>query len=190
MRAMSWWDHETDSIWSQPWGLAIHGPLEGTRLKMIPASIIPWEAWLAEHPDTMVLQVGQPGAYYGTMPRADQVIGIALGEFAKGYTFSTVSKPGLVNDSIGPFPVVVVADAETKATYVYLRTVGGRELEFALRDGRIVDRETGSTWDIAIGLAVDGPLKGKLLKQIPYMTAYDWAWLDFYPHSDLYTENS
>ena len=37
MRAMTWWDHKTESIWSQPWGMAIDGPLEGTRLKLIPA---------------------------------------------------------------------------------------------------------------------------------------------------------
>ncbi len=29
MRAMTWWDHETNSIWSQPWGMSIAGELEG-----------------------------------------------------------------------------------------------------------------------------------------------------------------
>ena len=52
MNAMTWWDHDTESVWSQPWGSAIRGPLEGTALTLIPASIVPWPTWLDEHPDT------------------------------------------------------------------------------------------------------------------------------------------
>ena len=55
MRAMTWWDHKTESIWSQPLGTALEGPLEGTELTLIPASIIPWETWLDTHPETTVV---------------------------------------------------------------------------------------------------------------------------------------
>ena len=61
MRAMTWWDHETDSIWSQPWGRAIVGQLEGTRLDQIPAAIMRWSVWLADQPDT--LNQSQGGNY-------------------------------------------------------------------------------------------------------------------------------
>ena len=44
MRAMTWWDQETRSIWSQPWGKAIEGPLKGTLLEMVPAGMMPWKA--------------------------------------------------------------------------------------------------------------------------------------------------
>jgi hypothetical protein len=40
--AMTWWDHQTQSVWSQVWGQAIAGPLKGTTLELIPASIVPW----------------------------------------------------------------------------------------------------------------------------------------------------
>ena len=36
--------------------MALGGPLEGTRLRLIPAAIIPWEAWLEGHPNTLVLE--------------------------------------------------------------------------------------------------------------------------------------
>ena len=41
MNAMTWFDHETNSIWSQPWGMAISGPLKGTRLDVFPFSLHP-----------------------------------------------------------------------------------------------------------------------------------------------------
>tara|TARA_B100000315_G_scaffold76091_1_gene69659 strand:+ start:4605 stop:5174 length:570 start_codon:yes stop_codon:yes gene_type:complete len=185
---MTWWDHETESIWSQPWGTAIAGDLEGTRLKLIPAGIVPWAAWVEEHPGTLVLNLEGYGQF-GPPREPFQpgfVIGIALGEDAKAYPFQPASEEGVVNDWIGPFPVVVVADAESKAVHAFLRRAGDRELEFELREGALVDRQTSSTWDLGRGIAVDGSLRGEVLQRVPYITAYERAWEDFYPHSEFY----
>ena len=172
MRAMTWFDHETESIWSQPWGMAIAGPLEGTRLLQIPARIIPWNAWVTEHPDTQVLKtqsgLSRPRRQYFT---SSYVIGIALGENAKAYPFTPVSKQGVINDFIGPFPVLVFADQETKAVHSYLRKVNDQVLEFELREDILVDIQTGSTWNVARGIAVDGPLRGEVLRTVPYITS-------------------
>ena len=65
-----------------------------------------------------------------------------------------------------------MADSGTRAVHAYLREAGGKELDFAILDGNLVDRQTGSTWNAAKGFAVDGPLQGTLLKQLPYITAY------------------
>ena len=190
MRAMTWWDHETRSIWSQPWGRAIEGPLKGTRLEMIPARIMPWKAWLEDYPRTLLLDTSTwvfqaPGALFNDKT----IIGVTLGEFAKAYPLGPAGRAGVINDWVGPFPVVVFADEVSKAVYVYSRQLGDRELEFSLSDGRPVDRQTGSTWDIVRGIALDGPLRGEVLRQVPYMSAYRWAWEDFYPHSKFYGES-
>ena len=187
MRAMTWWDHETKSIWSQPLGAALAGPLEGTRLNLIPANIMPWSTWLAEHPDTQVL-LADGGGFLGAREsfNPNYVIGITLGDYAKSYPFGPASRQGVINDWLGPFPVLVLANADTKAVHTYLRRVGDEELEFELREGLLADRQTGSNWDIARGIAVDGPLRGTVLQQVPYMTAFDWAWEDFYPYSKIY----
>lgn len=43
------------------------------------------------------------------------------------------------------------------------------------------------TFLIAGGLAaVEGPFRGELLQEVPYSTAYDWAWVDFYPDTEIY----
>ena len=183
MRAMTWWDHETESVWSQPWGMAIGGPLEGTRLSLIPAGVVPWAARQAEHPETLVLDLPD---YGGKRFSSDFVIGIALGESAKAYPFEIASEEVVVNDKIGDFPVVVLVDAETKAIHSFLRTTQDRDLEFTLKDGKLVDLQTGSSWDANRGIAIDGPLQGEVLQQVPYITSFDWAWEDFYPHTEFF----
>ena len=112
MRAMTWWDHKAGSVWSQPWGMAIDGPLKGTQLDLIPAGVVPWATWLAEHPDTLALVV--PGGRYIKRSFHDRfVVGIALAEYAKAYPFKSASEEGLINDRIGPFPVVVTLPPKT-----------------------------------------------------------------------------
>lgn len=185
MRAMTWFDHKTKSVWSQPLGLSIAGKLEGTRLLQIPARIIPYGTWLTDHPDTQVLKTKR--AYSGQHFTSGHVIGIALGEDAKAYPFTPASKEGVINDLIGSFPVLVFADPESKAVHTYLRNVDEQVLEFELQEGVLVDIQTGSTWNVARGIATDGPLRGEVLRNIPYISSFDWAWEDFYPHSEFYS---
>lgn len=186
MNAMTWWDHETESIWSQPVGQAIAGPLEGTVLSQIPSSVLPWSTWLAEHPDTLALKLGQ-GFFGGReVPRDDFVVGVALGEYAKAYPFPIVAREQVINDAIGPYPVVVHGDPQTRAVHVFFRHAGNQELTFRGQDGVLVDRETGTRWHPVTGLGLQGPLKGAFLEPVPSSSAFDWAWLDFYPESEFY----
>ena len=88
------------------------------------------------------------------------VIGTVLGEHVKGYRFTAVTRERVINDSIGEFPVVVLADAETRNVHLYICNTGNEALTFELRDGKLVDRGTGTVWDPERGLALEGPLKG------------------------------
>lgn len=187
MNAMTWWDHETGSIWSQPVGQAIDGPLEGTVLSQIPSGVVPWSTWLAEHPGTLALEVERGFLGSGRQAPSDNfVIGVALGEHARAYPFPVAAREGVVNDRLGPFPLLVQVEGESRAIHVYFRQAGEQELTFEAAGDRLRDRETGSLWHPATGLALEGPLKGELLEPVPYSSAFDWAWLDFYPESDLY----
>lgn len=47
------------------------------------------------------------------------------------------------------------------------------------------DKETGSTWNIK-GEAIDGPLKGKALEQVPAHNAMWFAWLAFWGNTEVY----
>ncbi len=52
-------DKETDSYWAIMTGDALAGEYKGTRLEELPyGSKTTWKDWRAEHPDTLVLSVG------------------------------------------------------------------------------------------------------------------------------------
>ena len=53
--AMTWWDHSTGSIWSQPLGEAIAGPRKGQTVDLLPSEFTTWSAWRDEHPGTLAL---------------------------------------------------------------------------------------------------------------------------------------
>ena len=197
MNAMVWWDHQTDSVWSQPWGAAIGGPLKGTGLKLLPASIVPWGTWLAEQPETTLVTNDLQARSRGGTPRDNFVIGVSLGDSGTGYRYESAAERRVTNDRIGGNPIVVFADPDDRNIKVYLRRIdtsglGGSapsELTFEAGDsGRIVDVESGSQWDMVRGVAVGGPFKGVRLQPVPYVTFFDWAWLDFFPQATIFGE--
>ena len=58
--------------------------------------------------------------------------------------------------------------------------VDGRELKFRERGGKVVDKETGSEWNL-LGEAVSGSLKGSRLEPLDHGVFYAFAWLAFRP---------
>jgi hypothetical protein len=189
MRAMTWWDHETGSVWSQVWGQAIAGPLKGTTLNLIPASIVPWGTWKSEHPDTLAMITDKSGRFSRTeQPRDSWVIGIVIDADSKAFPYKRLAQERIVNDFVGSFPVAVYVDPETRNVHAYLRQIDDQLLTLQLDDSgeHMIDQETGTIWNIERGLAEDGPLAGESLLLVPYISSFDWAWFDFHPESELY----
>ncbi len=187
--AMTWFDHETESVWSQVWGQSIAGPLKGTTLDLIPAAIVPWETWKTEHPNTVALINDKTGLFSRKeRPRDGWVIGITIGEHQKAFYYKALTEVGVLNDFVGPYPVALYADAETRNVRAYLREVDDQVLTLALsEDGKqLIDDETGTKWSIAQGIGQSGEFEGKNLLLIPYLSSFDWAWLDFHPDSEFY----
>ena len=184
MNAMTWYDHETGSIWSQPWGRAIIGSYKGVELFLLPSQITTWGNWRSEHPNTlaMINDAGRFGALQGFDP--DFVIGLLIAGDSKAFYYRDVAQAGVVNDQLGDIPVFVWAGDNN--FHAYIRRVGDQILTFELDVDTLVDVETGSTWDLTRGLATSGPLKGENLQPVPSSSSYDWAWLDFYPETEFY----
>lgn len=185
MRAMTWWDHETGSIWSQPIGTALIGPLRGIRLKLLPSALVPWGTWRAEHPATLVLHE-EGFAFFRERPSDNFVIGIVLGEHARAYHFRDAARARVINDWVGPFPVLITADPVSRRVQTLLRQVRDRVLTFVLERDLLKDTQTGSTWDPVRGTSTSGPLRGLVLRLVPHNSSFDWAWRDFYPHTTFY----
>jgi hypothetical protein len=68
------YDRQTESSWSQLYGAAVDGALEGARLSFFPSVLSEWSAWLAGQPDSRVLSKPLTCAQfncgtYGSNPR-------------------------------------------------------------------------------------------------------------------------
>ena len=135
------------------------------------------------------------------LPAMERVLNVTVGSGHVLYPFSVLAAVPVVNDVANGVPVVVMsregtlsvldrtAIADSRAVLsatAFGRTVGGRVLEFEQReDGRIVDRETGSTWNL-LGTAVAGALAGTRLPAVESGVHFAFAWLAFNPDSRIY----
>jgi hypothetical protein len=183
--AMTWWDHTTNSIWSQPTGEALSGPLEATRLEPLPFQLTTWENWLAAHPETLVMSNDADRiSPFRQQFKDDFLIGVTIGDLARGYPYPLAAEERLIEDRLGEFPILIWAAEEDYR--VFLRQVDDQVLDFEWQEGMLVDEQTGSRWDPRLGLAKEGPYKGQTLQQIPSLTIYQSSWDDFYPGGEIY----
>ncbi len=134
------------------------------------------------------------------LPAMERVINVTVNGKTKLYPFSIFVDNPIINDRVNGLAVAVFsrqgtlsvldqqAIARSRAVAsatAYERTVNGRVLTFELRDGKIVDRETGSQWDL-FGNAVGGKLKGQRLKSTESAQHFAFAWLAFNAESEIY----
>jgi hypothetical protein len=165
--------------------------------------LVPWQSWVDRHPSTQVLIDERANLVYNGRTSIDRfVIGVSLGESATGFYFASSANARVVNEKVGDFPVVVFANNESRVIHVFLRSPqrglnGPQDLPDRLTfelvplaespEKRVTrDVETGSLWDIEIGVASDGPFKGTLLQRAPFVSAYYWAWEIFNPHTPFW----
>ncbi len=110
------YDHQTESLWSQIERRAIAGKFVGSELTQLPLEHTSWSAWRAKHPDTRVLSENQgfkrnyrhdPYTGYETSSQVffktlrdapsdyhskERVLGLTIGAAAKAYPFSELRK--------------------------------------------------------------------------------------------------
>ena len=211
MNSLVMYDHQTDTLWSQFLSRGVKGPLSGVELEIVPAMQTTWDVWRSLHPDTRLLD--KQGRYFsdeyegyyesgiagtlgesnpdGRLSRKDLALGLALGESAKAYAFRA-SGERVINDTFAGRNVVAVFDPPSETGAVFDRMVDNRTLSFQpLPAGdsglaMMKDRETGTTWGLLTGQAIDGPLAGRTLERLPSHYAYWFAWSDFHPGAELY----
>ncbi len=135
------------------------------------------------------------------LPAMERVLGVAVAGKTRIYPFAALAGMPVINDEVGGEPITVLSqegllsalDAEVirdsrrvPAAAAYSRKLRERVLSFERRDGRILDRETGSEWNI-FGRAVAGPLIGARLKPADSGVHFAFAWLAFHPASEIYS---
>ncbi len=114
--AMTWFDHATGSVWSQPFGEAIAGPLVGRSLELMPSQLTTWGQWLDANPESRVLVSDIPSTpYSGRRPGEDHVAGVVVGDQAVAWPYLSVLNAGSLAAEIGGTDLVITVDTETGA---------------------------------------------------------------------------
>lgn len=179
--AMTWWDHGTGTVWSQPLGEAIVGPRRGDKLELMASQLSSWATWKQEHPHTLALDA--PGGE-SRFRLATMTVVVDFGEEVGVYPIGELAQRGPANDVIAGVPIAVVLDpAAWDRWRVFHRVLGDQTLTLEVTGNRLLDKETGTTWDAASGRGLEGPLQGEILDILPGFTSFESDARTFWPEA-------
>lgn len=131
-----------------------------------------------------------------------RVMGVLIAEEAIAYPYDLLAEQTVVNDIVAEQPLVVfwqggtntplyqqfIAEArDVGSSAVFSRELEGRVLTFGTEDGRFIDEQTGSQWNL-FGTAVAGPLAGSQLTPLFGHELFWFAWATFQPKTTIYGE--
>ncbi len=183
--AMTWWDHDTGSIWSQPLGEAIAGPRKGQTVELLPVSFSTWGSWRDAHPDTLALDA--PASRTG-FDLEEFLIVVDFGAQAVAYPAIEVQDRGVINDVVAGLEIAVVSDpADPRRWRVFSRRLDDATVVLTIDGGQLVDQNSGSAWDPVTGQAVDGPRRGQFLDILPALTSFPGDYDTFWPDGTVWS---
>jgi len=128
---------------------------------------------------------GRPFLYQGpetdsTYSPLERVLIVSRGEETALFSFTELAERQVIQLELGGEKITVFWQSGTSSAldtaqiqqgrdigtaHAFLAEVPGQPLTFQLRDHSIVDRETGTEWNV-LGMGVEGPLAGKKLTPI------------------------
>ena len=137
------------------------------------------------------------------LPATERVAGVNVGNARMAFPYSILEREMVVNYTLQgqDTDLVVFFEPETLSSFldeevggyrpvgstgVFSPYVGSEKLLFELAGGEIVDRQTGSRWNI-LGQAVEGPMAGERLSPILHGDHFWFAWMAFNPGTEVYT---
>lgn len=134
------------------------------------------------------------------LPPMARVLTLELDGEAVAYPYEVLSEVQIINDVIANQPVlilwtegtssaldtgVIASGRDVGAAVAYSRMLKGEELDFMYAGGKIIDEQTGSTWNI-LGEAVNGELEGQQLNPVISINHFWFSWAAFRPETDIY----
>lgn len=134
------------------------------------------------------------------LPPMERILALQTGERQRIYPFSVLRIQPVINDRLNGRAVAIFSKAdvlsavdaaairhsqETLMAAAFSRELNGSTLTFRQDGDRIVDTGTESVWNI-YGKAVSGPLTGQSLTAVDSGIHFAFAWLAFYPQTEIY----
>ena len=224
-------DRKTETLWQQLMGNAIVGTYNGAELDIVPSLIISVEEFLKRYPNGQMLSkktgFTDSEKNYGfnpykkydenknpiqhffnsdkvdkRLPAMERIVDIENNGDYKIYSFTSVAKNGVINDTFKTSNVVlfyksgtisildendISASKDVGSVTVFSAIVDGNISVFAKEKEIFIDVETKSKWDIT-GFCYAGKFKGKQLQIQPHSNHFAFAWLAFNPNCEIYKE--
>ncbi len=190
--AMTWWDTETGSVWSQPVGEAILGPLAGERLELLPSSLSTWADWKAAHPDTLALAVESS---FDGFDLDRMAVVVELGPESIAYPITELRSEPVINHTVDGVPVAIVLQPDTNSWAVFSRRLDDGVIELAWDDGALVEVDGDRRFDPIRGLGLpgddatadetDGATQN--LDLLPGFTSFPRDYTTFFPDGAFWT---
>jgi hypothetical protein len=200
-------DLETGSLWSQINGECISGKLEGKYLSPLPALHTRYSEFKELYPEGLLLkkpEKGESGSSYdsyfqdpdklGIFGRADnfqkldgkdKVFGLRLGErqVAVSEDYLIRNRHAVLTETDPP--VIVTYDVESKTVAAFaLSGPAQTELEKVMIEDNTLHLSGGdAAWDSRTGRVKSG--NASPLEPIPVISAYWFAWISFFPDTEL-----
>jgi hypothetical protein len=207
-------DRESYSLWSNLTGEPVVGRLALTSvtLEVLPTTLTTWAAWVERHPDSTVMVPDRrlaerwgfdytPGAadrarhgvafpvwqQSDALDRNAEVYALRLGGAVKAYPLDVVLDAGLIHDTLGGQPLVLIGDSNGGAVRAYAS--GGRTFQRNPDGERLVD-EGGTVWRLTEEALVAEGDGAEPLPRLPGHVAFWFGWYGFYPQTELYGAES
>ena len=136
----------------------------------------------------------------GRLLPKERVAAVSADGVDVAFPFSALEQEWVINYRVGGQDVAVffkpgarsaldqqaIGDSrEVGSTAMFVPTAGEQRLTFAWENGKFVDQETGSVWDLQ-GQAVEGPLTGEALLPVVHANHFWFAWGAFKPETLVY----
>ena len=166
------------------------GDLKDATFDFIPATMTTWKDWKERYPESTVLDLPRTASSFvrEIMDHEDvYAYGIKVGTETAAYSYTKLFEQPVIEDELAGSPLVITFDTSSTRTFAYYRHVDGQSISFEsnLKDGSLVDKETGSLWDPWTGESTSGAYKGKQLKPVYGLITFIKSWKQFYPDGRL-----
>jgi hypothetical protein len=140
------------------------------------------------------------GATPGQLPPMSRVLTIDLKNEAVAYPYDVLSEMNVINDTVGGEDLVVfwaegTASAldtsnisegrEVGSAVAYSRWLDNQKLSFEFTEGKFLDEQTGSEWNV-LGQAIAGEWTGKQLTPVVSINHFWFSWAAFKPETRIY----
>ena len=200
-------DGNTRSWWQQATGVSIAGPLKGTALKEFPSAQMTLDAWLRQHPNSLVMKPDtlfmdryfnledyDKGTMRSNLVKRDTaswqhnswIVGVTNTYSSKAYDWNDLLKKRIIQDSVDEMQILLTIEEDSASFHVYDRHIDGSLLSFTLSGNDIlVDENTHSRWNIN-GVCIDGSLKGQRLATVQSYNEFWHSWQTFHKDAKVY----